>query len=351
MTILVLSNLYPPDFVGGYEVACATSSTACAPRPRRPRPDRRASAPRRGDGRTSTGGSSSSTSGTPTAMGSQPGGASASTRSSRATSAPTTSTRWPRRWSSSAPRWSTSATLVGLGGLGLMACLQYLGVPWVWQLGDMVPNILCSSGGPAGARTWLGSSRRHVRGPLRRRQPAAPQRDRDGRRGAAGPRRGDPQLDHRRPAAVARRRTTGADTSASCRPATVSRHKGTDIVIEAAGRLREAGLDDFSVDIYGKASDRYFAYLIRKLGLERHVTPEGRPAARRAGGPVRRVRRVRVPDVVARAVRDGPAGGGGAGMRAGHVADLRDRRVPGPRRPLPQGGAPRRVVRRGCWPA
>ena len=25
-----------------------------------------------------------------------------------------------------------------------MACLQYLGVPWVWQLGDRVPNYLCS---------------------------------------------------------------------------------------------------------------------------------------------------------------------------------------------------------------
>ncbi len=34
--------------------------------------------------------------------------------------------------------------LVGIGGLGLLGCLQHLKVPWVWQLGDAVPYHLCS---------------------------------------------------------------------------------------------------------------------------------------------------------------------------------------------------------------
>ena len=34
--------------------------------------------------------------------------------------------------------------LTGLGGLGLMAALKHLGVPWVWQLGDSVPSYCCS---------------------------------------------------------------------------------------------------------------------------------------------------------------------------------------------------------------
>src|SRR5206468_4103576 len=34
--------------------------------------------------------------------------------------------------------------LVGLGGLGLMACLLHMRIPWVWQLGDRVPQYLCS---------------------------------------------------------------------------------------------------------------------------------------------------------------------------------------------------------------
>ncbi len=36
------------------------------------------------------------------------------------------------------------ANLVGLGGLGLVSCLDYLGIPWVWQLGDRIPVDLCT---------------------------------------------------------------------------------------------------------------------------------------------------------------------------------------------------------------
>ena len=47
--------------------------------------------------------------------------------------------------------------LVGVGGLGLMACLQHLRVPWVWHLMDDVPLMLCRSHGrlvPAFAREF-----------------------------------------------------------------------------------------------------------------------------------------------------------------------------------------------------
>ncbi len=37
--------------------------------------------------------------------------------------------------------------LVGVGGLGLMATLQHLGVPWLWHLMDDVPVALCRLGG------------------------------------------------------------------------------------------------------------------------------------------------------------------------------------------------------------
>jgi glycogen(starch) synthase len=37
--------------------------------------------------------------------------------------------------------------LGGLGGLGLLECLQFLGVSWVWHLLDAVPLQLCSLGG------------------------------------------------------------------------------------------------------------------------------------------------------------------------------------------------------------
>ena len=37
--------------------------------------------------------------------------------------------------------------LVGVGGLGLMAALQHLGIPWAWHLMDDVPLALCRQGG------------------------------------------------------------------------------------------------------------------------------------------------------------------------------------------------------------
>ena len=38
-------------------------------------------------------------------------------------------------------------TIVGVGGLGLMATLRHLGVPWVWSLADDAPVQLCRSRG------------------------------------------------------------------------------------------------------------------------------------------------------------------------------------------------------------
>lgn len=37
--------------------------------------------------------------------------------------------------------------LVALGGVAIVAALEYLGVPWVWHLGDEVPSMLCNFNG------------------------------------------------------------------------------------------------------------------------------------------------------------------------------------------------------------
>ena len=53
--------------------------------------------------------------------------------------------------------------LVGIGGLGLMATLRHLGVPWLWHLMDDVPLALCRPGGrkrrssPCSARSTASS--------------------------------------------------------------------------------------------------------------------------------------------------------------------------------------------------
>ena len=37
-----------------------------------------------------------------------------------------------------------TAIVFGVGGLGLVACVQRLAVPWVWHICDAVPLQLCS---------------------------------------------------------------------------------------------------------------------------------------------------------------------------------------------------------------
>lgn len=55
----------------------------------------------------------------------------------------------------------------------------------------------------------------------------------------------------------------------------VHREKGIDILIEAAGLLRDAGRDDFVVDIYGRLGDHTLPQLIRTLGLSDRVFLRG----------------------------------------------------------------------------
>ena len=60
----------------------------------------------------------------------------------------------------------------------------------------------------------------------------------------------------------------------------VSANKGVDLLIEGAKLLRDAGHDDFRVDIYGKAEEPRFAEMVLGLGLGDRVTFKGtRPQA------------------------------------------------------------------------
>lgn len=163
--------------------------------------------------------------------------------------------------------------LTGLGGLGLMACLHHLRAPWVWYLGDRVPTQLCHNREnvvPALARLFERQVRGHylvvsqqlvdeiqslgirlngqvelVPGWIRGRRPAARTDFFKGR-----------QL-----------RIVSAGYLAP--------HKGIDLIIEAAGRLRDLGYDNFTVDLYGNVSDSSFQALIQVKKLEGRVALRG----------------------------------------------------------------------------
>jgi glycogen(starch) synthase len=172
--------------------------------------------------------------------------------------------------------------LVGVGGLGLMACLEYLGVPWVWHLMDDLPRLLCEAAGtvpPALAREF----RRHLGG---------------GRFLACSrqlvdeiERAGFPISENVRivpnwvagPQATPRERyLEGGRLRVAAAAGVLDRRldKGIDLVIESAARLRDLGHEDFLVDIYGRETDGHFDTLIAARDLRGHVTLRGpRPHA------------------------------------------------------------------------
>jgi glycogen(starch) synthase len=269
--ILFLSNLYPPDFLGGYEIGCAQMVHAlreqghdvlvatAAPRHPVPTVDRVRRVFRLVD------------EWNPNSMGTERLLLELKSAESRLVNAYNVHAL-TGLLEEFAPDVAFVSNLVGLGGLGLMACLQYLKVPWVWHLGDCVPRLLCS-------KFWIYD--RVIPGladELSRRMQGhfilVSQQLREEIESSGIRLGGDVEvipywIAGGRPAA---RTSYGPQGPLRIMSAGyVSREKGIDLLIEAAGRLRALGLDDFALDVYGQVEDPYFAYLIRELDLAAHV--------------------------------------------------------------------------------
>ena len=166
--------------------------------------------------------------------------------------------------------------LVGIGGLGLMACLHHLRVPWVWHLMDDLPLMLCRSAGrvvPAFAREF----NRQLRGTY-----IACSTQLLDEIEAGGIALKDevvtlPNWVAGAPGLIRERYLEGGKLRIVTAAGLIDRHadKGIDILIESAARLREIGHDCFSVEIYGRSTDGYAAHLIHRFGLESHVFLRG----------------------------------------------------------------------------
>jgi glycosyltransferase involved in cell wall biosynthesis len=164
--------------------------------------------------------------------------------------------------------------VIGLGGLGLMGCLQYLKLPWVWQLGDCVPNILCGFA-EGMLPTLVEEFSRQISGHYIIVSSQLQQEIE--RRGVVlkgqvdvipnwivGERPAPRTVFYR---AGQRLRIMSAGQ--------VTRYKGVHYLIEAAAHLRDAGLTNFVVDIYGRIADPSFANLIRRLEVDEFVELKG----------------------------------------------------------------------------
>lgn len=166
--------------------------------------------------------------------------------------------------------------LVGIGGLGLMATLQHMGVPWVWHLMDDVPLMLCRTDGRVIQPLAREFSQR-----LRGSYIACGQRllDEIEQGGIA---LGDrievlPNwvAGERKPAR--RHYMEGGDLRIISAAGLIDQHadKGIDILIEAAARLTAEGRSGFSIDIHGRSTDGHASHLIHKHRLESIVRIRG----------------------------------------------------------------------------
>jgi glycogen(starch) synthase len=155
----------------------------------------------------------------------------------------------------------------------LLACLQYLRVPWVWQLGDAVPRQMCLLGEEP-APGLVAEYNRQIRGHY-----LACSRRLIEEIESCGLRIKDqvellPNWVHGEPPPERTRIFDGTHLRIVT-AGQVVRPKGIDILIEAAAELRKRGHENFSIDIYGRVVDQSFQAMIDRLRVQDHVTLKG----------------------------------------------------------------------------
>jgi glycosyltransferase involved in cell wall biosynthesis len=164
--------------------------------------------------------------------------------------------------------------LVGLGGLGLIGFLRHVGAPWVWYLGDCVPRLLCSPDGQVLEGVAAEFSRQVSGYYMPVSQRVVDEIEEVGLRlngtidvmpnwvvGARPPRR--------------QRYFRPGDTLRIVSAGQMGRHKGIDLLIGAARLLRQRGHEDFTIDLYGKVTDPAIGPIARELGVADLVTFKG----------------------------------------------------------------------------
>jgi glycosyltransferase involved in cell wall biosynthesis len=163
--------------------------------------------------------------------------------------------------------------LLGLGGLGLLGCLHHLRIPWVWQLGDCVPRQLCSLGTVA-VPALVAEYNRQLRGHY-----VACSRRLIDEIQAVGLRL-DGQFEVlpnwvTTTRSLARREYFRGGRLRIVSAGQIGPHKGTDLLIQTATRLRELGYENFKFDMYGNVTDSLFQCHIDRCGLRPWVTLQG----------------------------------------------------------------------------
>ena len=279
MKVLVLSNLYPPDVIGGYELGCKQVVDALRLRghdvrvlttaPRVPVPD---------EGHVARQLQLSEVWNDYMYRHSNP----VTSRLLQAESTLVSAFNvhaLARALDEFRPDVAYVWMIVGVGGLGLMAALQHLKVPWLWHLMDDVPVALCRPNGRV-----VGPLLREVDRQLDGRYLACSRQLVDEVEAAGVRLRPDVEVVPNWVVGEAPEpRTAYYRTGQTLRiiaAGQINANKGVDYIIEAAATLRRRGIENFSIDFYGNVDDPYFPALTSVRGLDGHVSFKGsRPQA------------------------------------------------------------------------
>jgi glycosyltransferase involved in cell wall biosynthesis len=161
-----------------------------------------------------------------------------------------------------------------VGGLALLATLNYLEVPWVWQLGDYIPKELCSSLDgllPGLVRVFA----HEVSGTYSVVSRRVIDESRSDGLGLNGRIELIPYwITGDRPAARSRFFSPG-QTLRIIAVGRVDAQKGVDILIDTAAQLQAEGIEGYTIDVYGRIVDSTFPGMIGSLGLEGIVRFQG----------------------------------------------------------------------------
>ena len=163
--------------------------------------------------------------------------------------------------------------ILGIGGLGILGLLAHQGVPWVWHLEDRVPQELCYFGGYVPQLTaafgdlfrgtYIGCSS-HVLG-----ETTASGVDL-GKHVSVIP---NWVVGERPP--VRRKLYDGGELRILSASGTVTESKGAHVLIEAAAQLRASGLVNFRIDMYGREDGPRFREMIIAHDLADRVVLKG----------------------------------------------------------------------------
>lgn len=163
--------------------------------------------------------------------------------------------------------------ILGTGGLGVLALLDHQGIPWVWHVMDLIPRQMCGFATP-------GDELAHEFGRFFKGRYVACSSRVLGEIRAGGLDLGDhvylvPNWISGAQPPPRQEFLAGGVLRIASASATLSEQKGTGILIETAALLRDRGLRNVRIDVYGREEDPEFRQLLFKYDVQELVSLEG----------------------------------------------------------------------------